>query len=237
MERDHTNGAGYLISQLHAAVDVITSLSETLRHGKLLPTDDEYKALEAGSQALTSAAGSITEEIKALRKRRTESACRDGQELLSAARSALADLLDSRQLKNRSTFIRNIRLLFCGPEQSGVDSDAVAYRKRLLRERCKRIRALGTTETIMWSLAFPPSKWDPNTLPGPTFEYVVEFMDVNEVQGWPKAISDVLNALAKEQPLQNLHEYQQFVDGKNTTLVGWIPTLMHARGEPECRDG
>lgn len=215
MERGHTNGVEYLISQLHSAVDVIASLSERLRHGKLLPTDDEYKALEAESQALTSAAGSIAEEIKSLRKRRTESACRDGQELLSTARSALADLLDSRQLKNRSTFIRNIRLLFCGPEQSGVDSDAVAYRKRLLRERCRRIRALGTTETIMWSLAFPPSKWDPNTLPGPTFEYVIEFLDVDEVQGWPKAIRDVLNALAKEPPFQGLHDYQKFLDGED----------------------
>ncbi|EDN04472.1 predicted protein [Histoplasma mississippiense (nom. inval.)] len=189
---------------------------ETLRHGKLQPTQEEYKALEAASLKLAKSATNFSEEVQALGKRRTETVYMEGRKLLSTAESTRHGLITSSRLKNRATFIRNIQLLFGGPKESKLDSAAIKARKRLTRERCEQIRSLGTDGMTLWAAAFAPSQWEANLLPKPTFEYVLEFLELQGTQLWPSEIYDILTSLGEEEPLQNSPKFQEYLNAVDT---------------------
>ncbi|EER41762.1 conserved hypothetical protein [Histoplasma capsulatum H143] len=182
---------------------------ETLRHGKLQPTQEEYKALEAASLKLAKDATNFSEEVQALGKRRTETVYTEGRKLLSTAESTRSDLITSSKLKNRATFIRNIQLFFNGPKGSKLDSAAVKARKRLTRERCEQIRSLGTDEMTLWAAAFAPSQWEANLLPKPTFE--------------------------EEEPLQSSPKFQEYLNGTCFAHPVHMLKLRHDRYEAERR--
>jgi hypothetical protein len=202
-----------ITSRLQTLANEIDSLIETLRHGKLQPTNDEYKALEAASLTLGTDAGKVSEEVQALGKRRTEAVYTEGRKLLSMVEATRAHLNANGQLKHRATFIRNIQLLFGGPNESKLDSTAIRARKRLNRERCERIRMLGAYGTILWAATFNPSLWDANMLPKATFDYVIEFMELHGTQLWPYEINAILSTLRDEEPLQGSDEFERFLDG------------------------
>uniref|UniRef100_A0A093XC93 Uncharacterized protein n=1 Tax=Talaromyces marneffei PM1 TaxID=1077442 RepID=A0A093XC93_TALMA len=204
----HPSLISILTSRLQILSNEILSINETVRCGKLQLNQEEYRALEGASEDLGKRAEGIIEVVHALGKRRANAA--NGQKLVLTMEHVRSDLVTSRKLKHRATFIRNIQLIFEGPKESGLDSVPVKARKRLTHERCEQIRGLGTNRLILWSAAFPPSQWDPNLLPKATFEYVLEFLDINESQLWPGEVYDILSVLSKEEPLQSSANFQEF---------------------------
>uniref|UniRef100_A0A093URB6 Uncharacterized protein n=1 Tax=Talaromyces marneffei PM1 TaxID=1077442 RepID=A0A093URB6_TALMA len=164
----HPSLISILTSRLQILSNEILSINETVRCGKLQLNQEEYRALEGASEDLGKRAEGIIEVVHALGKRRANAA--NGQKLVLTMEHVRSDLVTSRKLKHRATFIRNIQLIFEGPKESGLDSVPVKARKRLTHERCEQIRGLGTNRLILWSAAFPPSQWDPNLLPKATFE-------------------------------------------------------------------
>ncbi|KAI7970980.1 hypothetical protein EIK77_005248 [Talaromyces pinophilus] len=208
----HPSLISILTRRLQILNNEILSINETVGSGKLQLNQEEYTALEGASEDLGKRAKDIIDVVHALGKRRANAA--DGQKLLSTMKSIRADLKQSGKLKHRPTFIRNIQLIFEGPKESGLDSVPVKARKKLTHERCVQLRGLGTNGLILWSATFPPSQWDPNSLPKATFEYVLEFIDTKESQLWPEEIYDILSVLSKEEPLRNLPKFQEFFDRK-----------------------
>ncbi|PCG88447.1 Hypothetical protein PENO1_109160 [Penicillium occitanis (nom. inval.)] len=206
----HPSLISILTRRLQILNNEILSINETVGSGKLQLNQEEYTALEGASEDLGKRAKDIIDVVHALGKRRANAA--DGQKLLSTMKSIRADLKQSGKLKHRPTFIRNIQLIFEGPKESGLDSVPVKARKKLTHERCVQLRGLGTNGLILWSATFPPSQWDPNSLPKATFEYVLEFIDTKESQLWPEEIYDILSVLSKEEPLRNLPKFQEFFD-------------------------
>lgn len=203
-----------ITSRLRDLSGEFTSTIETLKYGKLQLTHEEYNSLETASLNFTETAASVTEEVKALGRRRKDAVVTAGQKLLSDAERIKSEVMSTHELKNRVTFIRNLQLFFKPPEESKLDSQNVQNRKKLTRERCERIRSLPLNRIILWAAAFPPSAWDPNVLPKITFDFVIEFLDAGDSFQWPASLNEVLTTLGTEQPLRDSSGFNRFITCK-----------------------
>lgn len=135
----------------------VAAMIETIKHGRLQFTSDEYSAMETASLDLAKTANNIADEVKALGKRRTPAVVAEGQNLLSQVKSAKLELVTSQKPKRQVLFVRNIRIFFNPPEESKLDTPAVQKRKQLTRERCEILRGLSPNKMILWAAAFAPS--------------------------------------------------------------------------------
>ena len=201
----------HVISRLEALVKQIRCWVESLHNTRIHPTKDQYHVLETLSLDLSRAATDLPLQVEALKRRRTES--EDGRKLIAQAVSARRDLIATGILKNRKAFGKNITLLFEGPKDSALDSEAVKARKRVTRERCERISGLCPNLVISWAVAFTSSLWTANLMSGNTFDHVIEHIEPMGSDSWPPEIKKILCALRTEEPLQGLNKYHDFMKG------------------------
>jgi hypothetical protein len=199
----------------------LTAMIESIRLGRLQFTGDEYNAMETASRDLANIANNITDEVKALGRRRKAAVVAEGQKLLSRAESAKLGLMASQRPKSLVLFVRNIQLFFNPPGESKLDSPAVQKRKQLTRERCERLRGLAPDKLILWAAAFAPSIWDSNVLQKSTFDFVVEFLEPGNSLFWPTHVYEILNTLAAEQPLCHSADFKEFLTGRYILTFAW----------------
>jgi len=202
------------LSQLEALTKKAESLVLSLQSAKIHPSKDQYKTFNTLSLRLCGAAAAVPTEIEALKERRTDSSREEGRKLISQAQSDRTTLFVTTELKNRAVFVRNIKLFFEGPLDSGIDSGTIKGRKRLTRERCERICSLSRDGLLSWAVAFAPSIWMANTMSNNTFDYLEEHIEPEHPLEWPSEIYDILRTVGGELPLRGSCKYQEFLKGK-----------------------
>lgn len=217
---------GKLVSQLEGFVKKLELLAQNLKSSNIQPSKDQYLALEELSRRLSNAAQVVPAEIKAIKKKHTESSCEEGRKLLAQAQSDRRDIIATSQLKSRGLFARNITLFFEGQKDSIVDSSATQARKKLTRERCERIRNLNPDGLISWATAFTPTTWTANLMPKYAFDYVTENIEPNDAQVWPSDIYHILRGLGGEEPLRECHKYHEFLKGEVPSMLEWTKELI-----------
>jgi hypothetical protein len=208
---------GKFISQLSAQIDKLESLVQSLQNSSFHPSNDQYQILVALSLRLSAAATDLPAQIAALKKRRTEWSCTEGEQLIVQAELEWKDLITTTQLKNRGTFAKNIVLFFKGPSDSVVDSAPTKARKQVTRYRCERICTLSPDALISWAVAFIPTIWTANLMSKDTFDYVLEHIepdDCDDCRVWPPDIYNILRGLGAEEPLRGSLKYHEFLKGK-----------------------
>lgn len=202
------------LSQLDALAKKVESFAQSLHCAKLYSSREQYTLFETFSLRLADAAESVPLAIKALKKLQRENN-RQSRKLLLEAQSDIGDLVTTTNLKNRRAFVRNIKLLFTGPQISALDSDTTKGRKRLTQERCERICSLSPDGLISWAVAFVPSQWTANLMSNDTFDCLEEQIEPLATVMWPSEVYDVLDTLGEEEPLRPLQKYHEFLKGES----------------------
>jgi len=190
-------------------VDNSASLATSFREDGLSLTSTEFTEIEALFVKLAQNASKLSEELKALHRRRSAQVNANAKRLLSMIETTQSHLNSGKKL-NRLVFSRNIRLLFRGPIESDMDSTANKAKKRITRDRCQKILSFGPKGIIVWAASITPSLWEGNTLNKDTFDCIIEFFKP-ALHTLPAEICEVLSIIGSEEPLQSSCEYQAFL--------------------------
>ncbi|PSN59050.1 hypothetical protein BS50DRAFT_509234 [Corynespora cassiicola Philippines] len=201
-----------LLSQLKGILVKTEQLQP--KFGKVYPTDDQWETLTKLSLSLSEAARKVEDEIRMLRKSRTERAWRESKEHRLNAQSLRGDLFAKGRLKNSHIFRRNIVTIFEGPKDSKFDSEDLRIRKESTRKRCDLIRVLSPDGIISWAIAFAPTLWAGGSMASDVFTCLLHDIEPELVQPWPPKIRETLQLLREdEESLNNSPEYEEFLKG------------------------
>ncbi|KAF2105289.1 hypothetical protein BDV96DRAFT_626317 [Lophiotrema nucula] len=204
--------ASTLVLQLKGLLVKIEQLQPKLC--KVSPTEDQWEDLSSFSGKLTTLAKGVEDEIRVLKKSRTQRAWRESEEHRRNAQSARFELLARGLLKNPHIFRRNIIMIFEGPKNSKFDSEDVELRKESTRKRCELIRSLSPDGVISWSIAFAPTLWAGGSIAADVFTCLLDAVEPDLAQAWPSTIRETLHLLREdEESLENCHEYNELVIG------------------------
>jgi hypothetical protein len=214
------------ILRLESLVKKAESLVQSLQGATIQPSEDQYRSLEALGARLSKAAVDVPLVVDALKDRDT-AAVEEGRKVISEVQSYTRDIINAGKLRNRSVFGRNIVLFFEGPKDSVIDSQPTKVRKQLTRERCQRICSLSPDGLLSWAAALPPTKWTANLMSKGTFDYVLKHIEPDDFQVWLSEIYNILDALAAEEPLQDLTTIGSFLKVRSPSLRGLVRKLIN----------
>jgi hypothetical protein len=133
------------------------------------------------------------------------------------SQSTITELLRNGKLKNRSTFLRNIILIFNGPKHDAVDSPATVKKKRATQNRCEKIRRLSPDGILSWAISYEPSIWVGGSMANNMFDCLLEDIDPKSNQLWPASVREELQGLQSYDTLQNSSTYNSFANGEYFT--------------------
>ncbi len=182
------------------------------------PTSARFQALETLCSRLKEVAAEFSHVTDALKDTREKQVRLESATHVSYAESIKEYLKANSQLKNSVTFRRNIVLIFQGPRTSTFDSDEIKSRKASTRKRCEQIRALSPDGVISWASTFAPNLWGQGSMGKEVFDHLLKNAELEEVQTWPAGVYEMLGGLATEEPLQESHEYHQFLKGPSPSM-------------------
>jgi hypothetical protein len=202
------------VSQLESSIKRLESLVLSLQSTSLHPSKTQYLNLAALELRLKAVAVNLPIQVEALKKRRAEASVEKGSKLIGQAHSEKVDLITTGLLKYPEIFARNITYFFNGQEDSVVDSDDTKARKKLTRERCKRICNLSCDGIIFWAAAFKPTTWTANLMSNDTFDYVLGHIESDVYEAWPPDVYRILSGLGIEEPLRRSQTFHDFLKGK-----------------------
>ena len=131
------------------------------------------------------------------------------------SQSAIAYLLSNGKLKNRSTFLRNIQLIFNGPKHDALDSKVTVQKKKSTQKKCQKIRELSTDGILSWAISYEPSLWTGGVLTNNMFDCLLEDIDPKSTLPWPTSIREELQGLLSHDALENSSTYNSFANGEN----------------------
>lgn len=198
------------LSQLKGLLEKTKQLKE--KFSKVYPTNEQWGTLSNLSLELSEAAKLLENEIRELKESRTERAWRESEEHRLKAQSTRGDLFAKGRLKQPVIFRRNIITIFEGPKDSKFDSEDQKFRKESTRKRCESIRRLSPDGVISWAMAFPPTVWAGGSMASDVFTCLLDDMEPELVQAWPKVIRDTLDLLMEdEESLKLSLEYGEFL--------------------------
>jgi hypothetical protein len=201
-----------LLSQLKGLLVKTEQLKP--KFGKVYPTDDQWHTLTELSLSLSEAAKKVEDEIRMLKKSRTERAWKESKEHRLNAQLLRGDLSAKGRLKNSHIFRRNIVTIFEGPKDSKFDSEDLKIRKESTRKRCELIRGLSPDGVISWAVAFAPTLWAGGSMASDVFTCLLDDIEPELVQTWPPTIRETLHLLREdEEALQSCPDYDGFLKG------------------------
>ena len=143
------------LSQLTALIEKSEQLRGKFR--KIYPSDQQWNTLGDLGSKLSDVAVKLQEEIRVLKRSRTERAWQESEKHRSHAQLARGDLFAKGRLPQSAVFRRNILMIYLGPKNSTFDSEDVKFRKESTRRRCEIIRGLSPDGIISWAIAYAPT--------------------------------------------------------------------------------
>lgn len=112
-------------------------------------------------------------------------------------------------------FRKNVVLIFHCPVTSAFDSEEAKSKKALIRERCRKIKALGPDGVLSWASTFAPQLWEPGSMANELFNQFLQNMEPSKGYICSAGVYDMLRALRTEELLQDSEEYQHFLKGSS----------------------
>jgi hypothetical protein len=206
-----------------SAITVISHLKSLLvkaeevpsKFAKLYPTDIQWDELKDLGMSFSEAANKVSTEIQVLMKSRAERAWKDSEPHRLRVQNLRGELFADGRLKQAHIFRRNITTIFEGPKDSSFDSEDVKFRKASTRRRCEQIRGLSPDGVISWAMAFSPSVWAGGAMAEDIFTCLLNDIDPELIQPWPRTIRETLHTLRKdEESLQESGHYNNLLKGE-----------------------
>jgi hypothetical protein len=106
-----------ITSRLQNLADEARSLIQTIGHGRLQFTSDEYMALEAAGLNLAEIATSVSGEVQALGKRREQTVFKEGQKLFVHRRFHQSRINDQSKAEKPSHFRQKSAAILHAPKR------------------------------------------------------------------------------------------------------------------------
>ncbi|KAJ5418099.1 uncharacterized protein N7487_001649 [Penicillium crustosum] len=197
-----------IINQLNSVARDLDALNLAMRDISLSGTD--LQTLETVAANLKDII--VVIEAKAgLRKRPwMEQAWKDSEPYRLKAQSIIATVLSKGRLHNPAVFRRNIKLIYCGSQQSEFDSKDTKWRRGVVQKRCSRIQQLSPDGIVSWAIAYPPTTWGPCFMSNDTFDCLIEDIEPRDRKKWPDAVCQTLSRL-KDGEVQGCYSLEQLV--------------------------
>jgi hypothetical protein len=209
--------AAIVINQLNSVAGDLDALSLAMRDLSLSGTD--LQMMEAVAAKLKDIIV-IIESKTGLRKRPwTEQTWKNSEPHRLKAQSIIATVISKGRLHNPAVFRRNIKLIYCGPQQSEFDSKDTKWRRAVVQKRCSRIQQLSPNGIVSWAIAYPPTTWGPCFMPNEIFDCLIEDIEPRDRKKWPDAVCRTLSRL-KDGEIQGSSGLEQLVHGKKTFRRG-----------------
>ncbi|KAJ6054320.1 uncharacterized protein N7446_010332 [Penicillium canescens] len=130
---------------------------------------------------------------------------------------------DSRLVTSSTltTLKRNIVLIFTGPKISKLDSSQVKTKNKQTESRCGRLRSQHSHVILMWAMALQPSTWRTSGgMTDKTFFFLMDDLQEERMKQIPPKISDTLQSLAEEEPLNTSDLFKKFIEDVRKSAVG-----------------
>ena len=204
--------ASVALSQLAALIEKSKQLRGKFQ--KMYPSDEQWQTLGDLSSELSDVAVNLQEEIRVLKRSRTQRAWQESEQHRSHAQLARENLFAKGRLPQSAVFRRNIIMIFLGPKNSTFDSEDAKFRKESTRRRCDIIRGLSSDGIISWAIAYAPTLWAGGSMSSDVFDCLVDDIEPELVQPWPTVIKETLHKLKEdEETLQKSLEYCGVLSG------------------------
>ncbi len=161
---------------------------------------------------LSETASRVRENTVTLKHSHIERAWQESKKHRTLIQSARGDLLANQQLNNPVIFRRNITLIFEDPKDSSFDSSDIKSRKTSTRKRYGIIRGLTPDGIILWAITYVPILWAEGSMTSDVFNYLIDDIEPELIQTWPRMIRDTLHKLKNDEEfLQKSPEYDEFL--------------------------
>lgn len=115
---------------------------------------------------------------------------------------------------------RNIILIFTGPKTSKLDSSQVKTKNKQTESRCGRLRSQHSHVILMWAMALQPSTWRTSGgMTDKTFYFLVDDLQEERMKQISRKISNTLQSLAEEEPLNTSDSFKTFIENVRKSAV------------------
>ncbi|KAJ5998011.1 hypothetical protein N7522_009671 [Penicillium canescens] len=112
-----------------------------------------------------------------------------------------------------TTLKRNIVLIFTRPKTSKLDSSQVKTKNKQTESRCGRLRSQHSHVILMWAMTLQPSTWRTSGgMTDKTFYFLIDDLQEERMKQIPRKISDTLQSLAEEEPLNTSDSFKTFIE-------------------------
>lgn len=193
---------------------VLTQFSNLVNHMELIgpklkssirPTRDQFEQFRTLAARLKAALAGVESDVEILLRK---AAPKENE--LKLAQAIRSPKTMNSQL---ATLLRkNLVLIFCGPEESALDSPQVRARKLKTRSRCGKLRSQNPQLILMWAMSLQPSTWIHQTImPNSTFDYLIKELKAERSTEILTETAEILQVLNKEGPLCNCRLFQLFL--------------------------
>lgn len=201
-----------------STVEQITSMTNHLEVSilnlRISFVGSELQELTSIANKLNSIAARIRQRVGPVKPLVENNVWETTSEMRIKSQSIIIDLISTGKLESRSTFVRNIVLIFNGPNHHVLDSKATSLKKRATQKRCEKLRKLSPDGILSWAISYEPSSWTGGIMGNDKFDCLLEDVDPKSAQPWPACVHEELQRLRSFDALGNSPTFISFADCK-----------------------